>query len=165
MEDFKKIMVGDQLVGILGLQKAMVEVRQLCGGESDDRTGPLLLAKLGDTNYIARGNEQVYEQAFLREYRKFTGQAMPEEARRGLTVRVLGQGCPLCRRLSNEIMQIVAESGIVCDFEHVTDLQEIARHGVFATPALIINDQVKAAGNIPAKEKLRAWLREASRSR
>jgi hypothetical protein len=60
-------------------------------------------------------------------------------------------------------MQVLAEGNIICDFEHVTDLQEIVRYGVFTTPALIINDQVKSAGKVPSKKDLESWLQQASK--
>lgn len=164
MEDFRKIMVGDQQVGILGLQRILAEVKRLCGDESDERISAMLLEKLSTTNYISDGHKQAYELAFLREYKKFIGKAVPEESKKGLTIRVLGQGCPLCRRLGNEIMEILAERNMVCDFEHVTDLQEIVRYGVFATPALIINDQLKSAGKVPSRKDIENWLRQESKS-
>jgi hypothetical protein len=38
------------------------------------------------------------------------------------------------------------------------DMAEIARHGVCATPAIIMEDQVKFGGKVPAKSEINTWL-------
>ena len=40
----------------------------------------------------------------------------------------------------------------------VVDFQEMAALGVFATPAVVIDDVVKCSGKVPAKKELLAWL-------
>jgi hypothetical protein len=42
----------------------------------------------------------------------------------------------------------------------VTDVMEIAKSGVFGTPAVIVDGQVKAVGKIPSKEEALGWLKE-----
>jgi len=37
--------------------------------------------------------------------------------------------------------------------------------GVFGTPALVVNDEVKAVGHLPGKEMLKKWLSDAEKSR
>lgn len=34
--------------------------------------------------------------------------------------------------------------------------------GVFGTPALMINDAVKAVGSLPSREALKKWLQESA---
>jgi hypothetical protein len=46
--------------------------------------------------------------------------------------------------------------------EHVRDLKDIMAFGVCGTPALLINDEVKTVGNLPAREALKKWLREGA---
>ena len=43
---------------------------------------------------------------------------------------------------------------------HVTDNKEIGKYGVMGTPALIINGEVKSAGRVPLKAKIKEWLSE-----
>ena len=40
----------------------------------------------------------------------------------------------------------------------MTDVMEIARYGVFGTPAVVIDDKVKAVGKIPNKEEIKSWI-------
>ena len=35
---------------------------------------------------------------------------------------------------------------------------DIAKHGVFATPAVVIDGEVKCVGKIPNKDEIKAWL-------
>jgi len=78
-----------------------------------------------------------------------------------LEIKVLGAGCAQCDRLEQEIIQVMAESGIRADIEHVRDIKEIGRYGVMGTPALLINGEVKSVGSVPPKTKLIKWLKEA----
>ena len=79
---------------------------------------------------------------------------------RGLVIKILGPGCPNCEALEHMVMAAVAELNLPVEVEHVRDRQEILSLGVFGTPALIINDEVKAVGQLPTKEKLKQWLRD-----
>jgi predicted DsbA family dithiol-disulfide isomerase len=43
--------------------------------------------------------------------------------------------------------------------EYAADLAEIARQGVFSTPAAVVIDgKVKVSGKVPSKEEIRSWL-------
>jgi protein-disulfide isomerase len=39
---------------------------------------------------------------------------------------------------------------------------EIAKYGVFATPAVVVDGKVKSVGKIPKKEEILKWLGEAT---
>ena len=80
----------------------------------------------------------------------------------GLRIQVLGPGCAQCEGLEQEVMVVLSENGVAAELEHVRDVAEIARLGVMGVPALLINDDVKAVGSVPHREKIRAWIREAA---
>jgi len=77
----------------------------------------------------------------------------------------LGPGCVQCDRLEQDLMQVMSETGIVADIEHVRDIKEIGQYGVLGTPALLINGQVKSVGKVPMKSKMIEWLKEAQGGR
>jgi len=56
----------------------------------------------------------------------------------------------------------MAEEHIVGIVEHVKDLKEIASYGLVATPALVINGEIKASGRLPRDIQLRQWLKESA---
>lgn len=159
MEDYSKIQIGGRITGVMGLKAVLVEMAEHYRHEPDERIGVVMREKLASMNYIAGGTEQMYEQAFLREYKKSVGQAVPAESTNELTIKVLGPGCPQCERLSQEVMRVLAENQVAADLEHVTEPLEIASYGLLAMPALIINGKVKSTGSVPPKAKLKAWLR------
>jgi small redox-active disulfide protein 2 len=102
-----------------------------------------------------------YAKAFLREFKKFLGKPFEDETPEGIQIKVLGPGCAQCDRLEQELMQVMAETGIVADMEHIRDIKEIGRYGVMGTPALLINGKVKSVGKVPPKVNLIEWLKEA----
>lgn len=76
-----------------------------------------------------------------------------------MEIKVLGPGCPKCQQTEKVIKEAVAESGVAADIEKVTDAMKIAGYGVFGTPAVVIDGQVKSVGKIPKKEDVLAWLK------
>ena len=44
--------------------------------------------------------------------------------------------------------------------EKVKDIKKFAKYGVFSTPALVIDSQVKCAGKIPTKAEVISWLKK-----
>jgi predicted thioredoxin/glutaredoxin len=53
----------------------------------------------------------------------------------------------------------VEETGIIAVIEKISDFQQIAMHGVFSTPAVVIDGQVKCVGKVPSKAEALAWLK------
>ena len=41
----------------------------------------------------------------------------------------------------------------------MTDINKIMAYPIVATPALVINEDVKVAGRMPSKEEITAWLK------
>ncbi len=75
-----------------------------------------------------------------------------------MEIKVLGPGCPKCQQTEKHVKAAVAEAGVEAQIEKVTDLMEIAGYGVFGTPAVVIDGEVKSVGKIPAKEDIKTWL-------
>ena len=75
-----------------------------------------------------------------------------------MNIKVLGPGCKKCHETESVVREAVAETGISASVEYVNDLQEIARYGVFMTPAVVVDEQVKSVGKVPSKEEVRSWI-------
>lgn len=41
----------------------------------------------------------------------------------------------------------------------VTDFQKMAMAGVFSTPAVVIDCQIRCSGRVPSKQEVLAWLK------
>jgi len=160
-EDVTQIKVGGSSVGIIGLKAVMEGMAASYAEEADPVAADELLARLSGKNYIPPKVQDNYRKAFLREFKKYLGKPFEEEASEGLEIKVLGPGCVQCDRLEQALMQVMAETGMAADIEHVRDPKAIGGYGVMGTPALIINGRVKSVGSVPPKSKLMAWLKEA----
>jgi small redox-active disulfide protein 2 len=77
-----------------------------------------------------------------------------------MDIKVLGPGCPKCHKTEQVVREAVAEAGVVADVEKVTDIMKIAGYGVFGTPAVVIDGEVKSVGKIPSKADIIAWLKK-----
>jgi len=75
-----------------------------------------------------------------------------------MEIKVLGPGCPRCHATEQNVMDALAEAGIAANIEKVSGAMEIAKYGVFGTPAVVIDGQVKCVGKIPTKEEIKTWL-------
>ena len=75
-----------------------------------------------------------------------------------MEIKVLGPGCAKCQQTEKIVRDAVQESGVDVDIEKVTDIMEIAKYGVFGTPAVIIDNEVKSVGKIPGKDEIKKWI-------
>lgn len=71
-----------------------------------------------------------------------------------LNIKILGSGCPNCKRLEAETRAALDAAGIPYDLAKVTDYADITAYGVLSTPALVINEKVVSSGRIPARSKI-----------
>lgn len=77
-----------------------------------------------------------------------------------MEIKVLGPGCPRCEQTAENVKEAVAEAGVDANIEKVRDLLEIAKYGVFGTPAVVIDDEVKCVGKIPPVDEIKGWLQK-----
>jgi small redox-active disulfide protein 2 len=163
MSETTRIRVGDDVAGIAGLKDALTEIAEHWKGKPADQAGDALLEKLSKRNYIYPGKRELYRQAFVREYRKFIGEPVPDAPPgSGIGIKVLGMGCPRCDKLEEDVRTVLAEAGVDADVEHVSDPKEIMRYGVMGVPALVIDGKVMCAGSVPPRPKLKEWIEKAA---
>jgi small redox-active disulfide protein 2 len=78
-----------------------------------------------------------------------------------MEIKVLGPGCAKCQQTEKVVKEAIAEAGITAEVEKVTDMMKIAGFGVFGTPAVVVNGEVKSVGKIPKKDEIKKWLAAA----
>lgn len=76
-----------------------------------------------------------------------------------MKIKVMGPGCKKCHETERIVKEAVAEAGVTAEVEYVKDIAEIARHGIFSTPAVVIDGTVKSTGKIPSKGEVLGWLK------
>jgi len=75
-----------------------------------------------------------------------------------MEIKVLGPGCHRCNDTEKNVKEALAEAGVEANVEKITDIMEIATYGVFGTPAVVVNGEVKSVGKIPDKEDIKKWI-------
>ncbi len=73
-------------------------------------------------------------------------------------IEVLGPGCAKCKVLYEHAETAAKELGIEYEIRKVTDISAIIGYGVMATPALVVDGEVRVAGRVPSAEQLKALL-------
>jgi small redox-active disulfide protein 2 len=77
-----------------------------------------------------------------------------------MDIKVLGPGCPRCQQTEKVVKEAVTESGVPAQVEKVTNVLDIAKYGVFGTPAVVVDGEVKSVGKIPEKEEVLNWIKK-----
>lgn len=163
--EITQIRVGGQPTGIIGLRSILESVANEFVDGSDAEITEALMERIGRRNYMAEIAREEYASAFLREFKKFVGQPVEEDASGPIQVKVLGPGCPNCERLEQEIMAVMAETKVLAELEHVRDPMAISAYGMVSVPALVVDDVVVANGRVPRRPEMKTWLQEAAGKR
>jgi len=75
-----------------------------------------------------------------------------------MIIKVCGPGCASCNKTEQVVEAAVAAKGVGAAIVKVKDFQEMAAMGVFSTPAVVVNDEVKCVGRIPKQDEVEQWL-------
>lgn len=78
-----------------------------------------------------------------------------------MEIKVLGTGCPKCKRLEQVADEALQEAGIEATIDHVTEMDQIMAYSIVNTPGLVINGELKSSGRLPRKTEIVAWLKAA----
>ena len=76
-----------------------------------------------------------------------------------MEIKVCGPGCPKCHETERVVQETVDEAGAQATVEKVSDFNEIAKLGVFSTPAVVIDGQVKCVGRVPTRKDILEWIK------
>ncbi|WP_319576380.1 thioredoxin family protein [uncultured Desulfobacter sp.] len=75
-----------------------------------------------------------------------------------MEIKVLGPGCAKCTKTEKLVQDAIKETGVEATVEKVTDMMQIASYGVFGTPSVIVDGEVKCTGKVPKKKDIISWL-------
>lgn len=78
-----------------------------------------------------------------------------------LEVKILGSGCPNCKKLEQVTRKAVGNMGIEVQIHKVTDYTDIMTYDILSTPGLVINEKVVSAGRIPPESEIMTFLANA----
>ena len=80
-----------------------------------------------------------------------------------MEIKILGMGCPKCRRVETLAREAASAVGVDATFTKVKEMDGIIAYDVVSTPALVIDEEVKVSGRVPRKEEIAAWISAAQR--
>ena len=155
----RMLKVGKVTIGLIGLDIALNTA--LAEELSPKEAVEYLYQAIQKKNYIPGGRANDYKKALEREYRVLLGLEQDVD-QDDLVIRIFGTGCISCNGLQDAVIDAMMRAGVAADIDMIHDRDEIGRHGIMATPALMINGRIKSAGIHPTPVQLEAWLLEAA---
>ena len=75
-----------------------------------------------------------------------------------MVIKILGTGCPKCRKLEANAKEALKEAGVSATVEKVTDLNDIMKYNLVMTPGLVVDGEVKSSGKILSIEQIKAII-------
>lgn len=81
-----------------------------------------------------------------------------------LSIKILGTGCPNCKKLEYLTQRAVTHLNMDAHIEKVIDPVEIMKYPILSTPGLVINERLISAGRVPAEREIVKWLTETAKS-
>jgi small redox-active disulfide protein 2 len=78
-----------------------------------------------------------------------------------LNIKVLGPGCANCQKVEAAVKNAVTNMGVAAEIVKVTETTQIMAYKLLATPGLVINEKVVAAGRIPSSAEVMTWVADA----
>ena len=79
-----------------------------------------------------------------------------------MNIKILGSGCANCKKLQAITEDVLKEMDVTATLEKVEDIKKIMAYGVMRTPAIVINEKVKAFGRIPGKVEIKKYIQDES---
>ena len=78
-----------------------------------------------------------------------------------MEVKILGTGCPTCKRLEKVTRQALEEMGVEATVTKVTGMMDILSYNIPATPGLVIDGEVVSYGRVPTKAEATSLIAAA----
>jgi small redox-active disulfide protein 2 len=76
-----------------------------------------------------------------------------------MEIKVLGPGCANCHKMEELAKQAVKDLGVQAEVVKITDIGQIAMHGILSTPGLIVNGKIKHSGKpLPGLEQVKEMI-------
>ena len=75
-----------------------------------------------------------------------------------MEIKVCGPGCASCEKAQKTVEAAIAAKGIQANVSKVSDFKDIAKLGIFSTPAIVIDGKVKCVGRAPKQSEVEEWI-------
>lgn len=75
-----------------------------------------------------------------------------------MEIKILGTGCGKCKTTYALIEKVVKENNITATIAKVEDIVEIMNYNILATPAVVVDGEVKVKGYVPSEKQIKELL-------
>ena len=73
-------------------------------------------------------------------------------------IEILGPGCPKCKQMAENADEAARALGIDYELVKITDLGVMMGYRVMATPAIVVDGEVKSSGKLLRPEEIKKHL-------
>ena len=77
-----------------------------------------------------------------------------------MEIKILGTGCSNCKKLEANVREAIANFEEDIKVTKVENIQDIMKYGVMRTPAVVIDEKVKAYGNVSTVADIKKFIEE-----
>lgn len=75
-----------------------------------------------------------------------------------MEIKILGTGCGKCKITYAAVEKVVKENNITATITKVEDIMEIMNYNILATPAVVVDGEVKIKGYVPNEREIKELL-------
>ncbi len=75
-----------------------------------------------------------------------------------MEIKVLGPGCAKCKTTFKAIEKVIKENNLDVKLTKVEDIMEIMKYNIMATPAVVVDEEVKIKGKVPSESEIKNLL-------
>lgn len=75
-----------------------------------------------------------------------------------MIIKILGSGCKKCKKMEENVREVIGELNIDATIEKVEDFKEIMKYGAMTTPALVVDERLISSGKILKPKEIKKLL-------
>lgn len=75
-----------------------------------------------------------------------------------MEIKILGTGCGKCKKTYAVVEKVMKENNLDATLTKVEDILEIMNYNILATPALVVDDEVRIKGYVPSEKEIKELL-------
>ncbi len=75
-----------------------------------------------------------------------------------MEIKVLGPGCAKCKTTFKAIEKVIKENNLDVKLTKVEDIMEIMKYNIMATPAVVVDEEIKIKGKVPNENEIKNLL-------